>query len=453
MLSYFKDFVPFVLYAALLGVSLVAVFKRAQWALYLLVVLVPLPALWYPLHELPLGKDTMDVLLASAVLGALVNKGGLEAPNGSGIVWFFVLVSFCALLNVLVTFDLNLDTGWSFISNWKNFFEMTVLYFIVYSVIKNEDQQKIVLTILAIVFLMIAVRAFRNFSAGNAFSYDKRSGGPFDMVGLGPNHFAAFIVHYGALLLGMWLVDTNRWRRWLYLAAVLFGLHPLFFAYSRGAYAALMAVLLVYGLLRNRWFLVAIAIFAFTWDSVLPDTVIERITMTSNSDGQLEESAALRVVLWEQAKQVFRDNPVFGIGFFGFEYLMRGNELKNTHNYFVQVAAEEGVIGLFAIMLLFLRGYWVGWNLYRRGTSAFQSGLGLGFVGCITAVIVTNIFGDRFTQFSLGAYFFIVFGMVERAYASCRHSPLSAPLDVMPLAVVSSSAPLASPSGQAKEGR
>jgi putative inorganic carbon (hco3(-)) transporter len=456
MLSYVKDFIPLVLYAALLGTSLMAIWKRAQWALYLLVVLVPLPALWYPLHGLPLGKDTMDVLLASAVLGAMVNKSGLQAPRGSGIVWFFILVSFCSLLNALITFGLNLDSGWSFVSNWKNFFEMTLLYFIVYSVIDDERHQKIALTILAVVFLMIAVRAFRNFSAGSAFSYDKRSGGPFDMVGLGPNHFAAFIVHYGALLLGMWLVDTHRWRRWLYLSAVLFGLHPLFFAYSRGAYAALIAVLLVYGLLRNRWLLVALAVFAFTWDTVLPDTVIERITMTSNSDGQLEESAALRVVLWEHAKQVFRDNPAFGIGFFGFEYLMRGNELKNTHNYFMQIAAEQGVIGLTAIALLFLRGYWVAWNLYRRGASTFQQGLGLGFVGCITAVIVTNIFGDRFTQFSLGAYFFIVFGLVERAYAGCRERASSSPNAALPIAEPAATAAAAAPplqwSGQARGG-
>ena len=99
---------------------------------------------------------------------------------------------------------------------------------------------------------------------------------------------------------------------------------------------------------------------------------------------------------------------------------MRDQKLKNTHNFFMQTAAEQGITGLTALALLFMRGYWIAWNVYRRGRSQFHRGLGLGFLGCVSAVIITNIFGDRFSQFAIGGYFFIVFGLVERAWATCR---------------------------------
>lgn len=427
MLALLKPLIPWVLYALVFGIALASIVRQAQWGLYLLVVLIPLPALWYPLHALPFGKDTMDILVLSCVLGAYFNKGGLRSPDGSGVIKFFMLVSFASLINVLIQFSLTLESGKPLIAIWKNYFEMLMLYFLAFTILKEEKHQKKLIVILAVILLLIAVREYRNFSAGSSFSYDKRSSGPFFLVGLGPNHFAAFVAHFGCLLLGLMFLDEDKRRRRLYAVTALFCLHPLFFAYSRGAYAAVVLVLLIYGVLQKRIILVLLMVLAFTWQVALPDTVVERITMTSNEDGKLEESAALRVVLWDKAKQMFRDNPLFGIGFNGFEYSMRGNMLTNTHNFFMQTAAEQGLIGLLALGLLLLRAFWVSWCLYRSQGDGFQRGLGLGFLGCTAAVTVTNVFGDRFSQFAIGGWFFIVFGLVERVWATCRQPRMHTP--------------------------
>ena len=422
-----KFAVPWIIYVLMFLVAIYGTLRQAQWSFLLLVVLIPLPALWYPTHALPLGKDMTDILIGSSLLGAIINKDGFESPKGSMIVWLFAGVSFCSLLNMLMRFGLGLDAGFGVIADWKNYVEIMLLYFLAYSILKNEAHQKLLLTIIGFVMLFIAVQAFRSFSERSTFSYDKRASGPFELLGLGANHFAAFVAHFSSLLLGLLLVDTHRGRRWLFVAAVLFCLHPLFFAYSRGAYAAMLAVLAIYGLLRYRSILVFLVVLAFTWQVMLPDTVVERITMTTTDDGQLEESAALRVALWERAEQMFRDNPLFGVGFNGFAYAMRGEPLTNTHNFFIQTAAEQGLIGLTMLALLFARCYWVAWNVYRRGASEFHRGLGLGFIGCVTAVIITNTFGDRFSPFAIGGYFFIVFGVLERAWVSCRNHQPPAP--------------------------
>lgn len=405
------------LYGWVFVTFLVSVAKRAEWALYLLAVLAPLPVVWYRLQQFPLGNSTMDVLILGALLGILVHKGGFERAQGTLLIAAFMLVSYLALWNTTLRFNLPLPVSRAnpAMADWKNYVEMIFLYFLVYSAIKTEEQQKVMLVIMATVILLIAVREFRNFTAGAAFSYDKRAEGPFWIVGLGANHFGAFVADYAGLLLGMFLVDKHRYRRWLYLAAVLFCIHPLFFTYSRGAYVAALAVIVVYGLLKKRLLLALVAVLVFTWQVVLPVTVVERIDMTETSGGQLEESAADRLILWEQAKQLFEDNPVFGIGFNGFTYTREGHRLTDTHNFYMKTASEQGVIGLIVLGLVLLKALASGWRLYRSGRSAFHQGLGLGFIGCWTALVVSNIFGDRFSYFPLGSYFWMFWGLVDRA--------------------------------------
>lgn len=414
MLAALKSIIPWVVYAAMLFLAIYGSLKKPQWSLMLLMVLIPVPALWYPTHAIPLGKDTLDILVLSTFVGTIVTGRRTTSPKGRGIVWFLVLLSFASLVNVLVRFGISLDVGFSFIADWKNYAEMIILYFLAYSALGDEEDQKLALTVVGLVILYMSVQAFRNFDARATFSYDKRASGPFELLGLGANHFAAFLAHYCAVLLGLALIDPDRRRRWLFLGAVGISLHPLLFAYSRGAYAAVFLVLLIVGLVRYRLILVLLLVLAVGWQEILPSSVVERITMTENADGEIEESAALRMVMWDRAEQMFRDNPVFGIGFTGFAYAMRGERLTNTHNYFVQTAAEQGLLGLIALAALFGRALWLGWFAYRRGLSAFHRGLGFGFFTCVLAMLVTNIFGDRYSAMAMGSYFFILMGILER---------------------------------------
>lgn len=421
MLAALKGFLHGLLAPTLYGTVFITFFlsivKRAEWSVYLLAILAPLPVVWYQLMQFPLGKDTMDILVLGAMLGIFFNKGGFERPPITPLLITFMLTSYLALWNSTLHF--NLPAPWTtanpVLADWKNYVEMIFLYFLAFSAIKTEDHQKTLLMIMAAVVLFISVREFRNFTAGNVFNYDKRAEGPFWIVGLGANHLGAFIADYAGLLLGMFLIDKHKYRSWLYLATVLFSIYPLFFSYSRGAYVAMLAVIFVYGLIKKRSLLVLVAALFFTWQVVLPPSVVDRIAMTETPSGQLEESAEDRVILWEHATQIFEENPVFGIGFNGFALSLQGHRLTDTHNYYMKTASEQGVIGLVLLGLVLLRALSSGWRLYRSGQSTFHKGLGLGFIGCVTSLVVSNIFGDRFSYFVLGSYFWLLWGAVERA--------------------------------------
>jgi O-antigen ligase len=421
MLTAFKELlhgvVPLLLYLAIFIVIGLTATKRVQWGMLLLVALVGQPNLWYKIHVFPLGTRTMDLLFVAIIIGISVNGGKWQRPPRTTLFALYGLWCYLALWHTALRFNMPMPvTGANhLLQDLKNYLEMLGLYFLAYNALKNEKDQKQALLLLVFVVLFIAIREIRNFDAAASFSYDKRAAGPFWVVGLGSNHFAAFIAYLGSFIMGLLLCDKDKKRKWLYIITLVCLVTPLFNTYSRGAYAAVLLALFFFGVVRKRSILIGLVVLGAAWQTLLPPAVVERITMTETSDGQIEESAALRLVVWERAKQLFVDNPVAGIGYGGFGVSERIGGLNNVHNYYMQTAAEQGVIGLLFLAVILMRAGVSGWRLYCIGSTDFHKGIGLGFAGAVVAVMVSNIFGDRWSYFALGAYFWVLWGIVDRS--------------------------------------
>ena len=411
-----KGVVPILIYLAVWASVFAAIFWRAEIGVMMLVFLMPQPNLWYPIHQFTFGKDTTDLLALSTFLGIIINKGGFQASASRTTIWVYIIITYAATWNSALRFGLPIPiSSDSFIlREWKNFVILPILYFLTFSAVRDEHSARRIVLLALVVVLIIGLRETRSFVAGSSFSYETRAMGSFWMVGLNANHFAAFLAHYMCLAIGMLIIDRDRKRSALYVLLVGFCLFPLFYAYSRGAYVALLFGLAVFGAMRKPSILLAIALFAFTWQDILPESVVDRVTMTENADGELEDSAAQRLVVWDHAERLFKDNPVFGVGYLGFSIVRSAELLQDPHNFYLKVAAEQGVIGLFSLALVFIKAWWSGWRLFRSSASLFARGLGLGFLGSVSAMLVTNAFGDRFSYISINCFFFVLFAIVDR---------------------------------------
>jgi O-antigen ligase len=319
------------------------------------------------------------------------------------------------------------------VSELKNYMQMVLLYVLAFNCFKTEEEQKTLIWVMAAVLAFICLREIRNFSLGGSFDYDKRSRGPFWTVGLGPNHFGAWLAYLGSFLLGIALVDDNKRRKLLLMGAAAMSVYPLFSTYSRGSWAAVLVALTAFGLLQKRLILALLVVLVITWQAILPKTVVERVSMTETESGEMESSAALRLELWERAEELFQENPVFGIGYQGFSRSVNVQGLTNVHNYYMQTAAEQGVIGLFMLGLGLLLSGSSAFRLFRKGRTPFQRGMGLGFLGAVLAMAVGNLFGDRWSYFSVGAYFWVMWGVVDRAWVtSLQPAAATAPVEKAP---------------------
>ena len=121
--------------------------------------------------------------------------------------------------------------------------------------------------------------------------------------------------------------------------------------------------------------------------------------------------------MWEKAMAFFSDYPITGTGFNTFWYLTAGDELHDTHNFYLKVLCEQGILGLG----IFLWLLWSCWSACRRLIRSTDDNrlLALGIGGCayLVCVAVVNIFGDRFNYISISGYTFLLIGMIERGVA------------------------------------
>lgn len=415
-----KSAIPPGLYFGGIITLLATMFKKAEYGFYLLIILIPQPNIWHKLSDYPRGKDFLDFLFMAIIIGIIIQKRGFSKASNRWIVLLFIAFSYASLIQASVTF------GFAFpisslnpsLYDWKNFTQMIALYLVASSLIKDEKGQRTTIVIMALVLLFISLRSYRNFYVSDIFNYDKRANGPFEAAGLGPNEFAAFIVDYLVFFLGVFLIDKKSRYRLLFLAAAIVSIHPLFFAYSRGAYLSALAVLCFYGVIKKRSLLIVVVLLLLTWTTVLPPTVVQRISMTESASGELDQSAAHRIVLWNKAISIFKENPIFGIGFNGFSYSVAKGELTDTHNFYIKTLSNQGLVGLGFLLFILLMAFRSGWLLFRRGCSSFYQSLGFGFMGCVLALTVNNFFGDRFSYFPLGSYFWILWGVVDSSRIS-----------------------------------
>ena len=198
------------------------------------------------------------------------------------------------------------------------------------------------------------------------------------------NGLAAFLALVLCLLAGLAVQSTGAARqRWLALGAL--NMSALVFTASRAAWAGALSGLLLcslglwrYGLLSTgRWVTrhvirgaAAAGLAAVVLIGVLTAYATSRnvrhheqrsyfdvVLITLNLNAPLEERLKGRLAFWESAVAMVAARPVFGIGISRYykevaRYAPRQELLialqENAHNYYLQAAAELGLLGLAA---------------------------------------------------------------------------------------------------------
>jgi putative inorganic carbon (hco3(-)) transporter len=310
---------------------------------------------------------------------------------------------------------LPLDIGDPRFSDWKNYMVLFILFAIVASTITEVKQIKIVVLLMCVAVFLVDKGFYGNMSGRDLshFSYEVRDGGPLGYAGV--NGVATFEAELMLFVMGIAVYVKKSWK----LAAwglLVFSGYCLLYSFSREAYAGILFGALVLGLMKQRWVLVALVAFLITWQSLVPTSVQERILMTyDQNEQQLDTSAQDRVTIWNDAMNLFQQNPAVGIGFDTYKYLHRVTIYTDTHNYFLKVMVETGVVGLMFFLWLLMKMSWMGFRLFRSAEDPFLKSLGLAFCLVMACVFVVNFFGDRWLYLSVNGYLWVMMACVARA--------------------------------------
>lgn len=409
-------YIPFVAYLGFFVAMLVSLFKNPLFGFYYMLPFLPYRTMRDHFLEYPLGGNVLTILVACVVVGALI-KGKRLPKSMLYPTWliFGVYTYLSMWLGVVMSnapVPLWIDAV-NF-ATWKDFMLIPLIFMAGGLVVEDRKAMRNVILITMFAVLMID-RSFlmeamtRSWSS---FSEDKRSGGP---LGYGSNQTAAFFATFGLFFWGLLQFVKNKKHRWLLYGLTGITLFADMYTFSRASYVAIVGATFVLGLIKDRKLLIIGAVFLLTWQTLVPAAVTQRVNMTHDDNGNLEASAQERVNLWEDAENSFIHSPIFGIGFAAFQFGEHVDDLKDTHNWFVKVLVETGLIGFVIVLFMLYQMFAVAWRLFRRARDPLHRGLGLGlFVGCF-ALIVTNFFGDRWTYIEITGLVWALMGVAVRA--------------------------------------
>ncbi|HKV85640.1 MAG TPA: O-antigen ligase family protein [Ktedonobacterales bacterium] len=264
---------------------------------------------------------------------------------------------------------------------------------------------------------------------------DLATGGQIRVVGTfaQPNPFAAYMNLALPLALALALFARDRRERWVAGSASVILFAAEYLAHSRGALLGLVGALVVIAALgwrRERQAIiaacVAIPVVALVWVAgLIPARLTTAVTNQfhvagTTVCGQVDArdfSTVERIAHWVAGLRMFAAHPILGVGAgnYGAAYPRFACAdwpipLGHAHNYYINTAAELGVIGLAAFLALVGCALALGWRAARRGSNddgaknvlpsfgAAPRALAIGLLAVLVAVTIHNLTDDLFVH-------------------------------------------------------
>lgn len=418
-----KIIAPLSLYLAGVLSFVAALLGKTRWALYLVVFLLPLRNVVERMHQFPLGSQFIDVLLFALIIGWFLStiferRSLLERSplNFSSIMLIVYLFMSLLVGSLYMTGTLQLDTGHARVQSWKNFCLLPMLFFITLNTVTTKKEVWNVFLVMCLAMFLMGYYTTSQISWFSSLLSRAKITGTFQF--LGPNEVAAFLNQYTIILMSVYFFMKRGKAKLFMLGLILINLYCILFIFSRGAYLGLVIGMLILFAFKNRKLLVPLLLVLALWQVVLPEKAIERIKSTQNEFGELDESAERRIKIWEKSWEIFQEAPLFGIGYGVFQNL--GFDLGDTHNIYVKILTEQGIIGMILFLWVIFSFMNEGFSLYARGDDDLSKGLGLGLGVCMFVLLANNFFGNRWTYLELSAYLWVFAGLVSRLNALAR---------------------------------
>lgn len=427
------------------GIVLLLILRWPHLALYLIAFAIPFGSLF----EINLGGITIGVtegLIGLMIAAWLVRRAAMRELG-----WTWPQLSLPVLLFIGAgLLSLTHASGLTFavkeLLKWVEF--LAVVVFVVHAV-PQEHRTLIVVSLLLAGVAQAALGAYQFFTqSGPEFFILRgrymRAYGTFEQ----PNPYAGYLGLIAPLAFALgtsiWgsagpaRMPWQKWLRWLALGSFAAVGMAIGMSWSRGAWLGFGAALSVVSVVRSRrgalifgLVVLLIAIVGLLGGArLLPQIVLERLTsfvpalqagdlsaaeITDDNYASLE-----RLAHWQSALAMWRDYPWSGVGIGNYEVAYARYALPkwpmalgHAHNYYLNIAAEAGLIGLLAYLALWAAIFWQTWRAVRGAENVLAQALALGALGMLVHVSVHNVV-DNLWVHNIYIHVAIVLGLIQQ---------------------------------------
>jgi putative inorganic carbon (hco3(-)) transporter len=383
-----------------------AVFRLAQVGM-LVANLGRVPVFSTGDREAPLTINEMLLALVLAVgLLAVVQRRKLRIDGVATTALAFALVGAGSAFMTAQRYDLTafeLAVSLAYLGRWLFYF---ALYIVLQSLI---DRRRVLSLWSAVETMLLCIAVFGILQAAFLPNFaqlvypDSRAAVDWDVQGhrlvstlLDPNVVGSMLAA-GALIQLSLISAGASVRRWRVLTMLV----ALVLTVSRSAALAFFAGMIVIFVARglSRRLLRVLGFLALLAAAALPK-LIELARAFGRFDVGAGTSAGERVLAWLRALQVFRDHPIFGVGFNTYGYVVEhygwprfGVASYGSDGGLLFIAALTGIVGLALyclILLLVIRNCQRIWR--DPSAPAEHRGLAIGTAAATVAVVVDSMF-------------------------------------------------------------
>jgi hypothetical protein len=313
-------------------------------------------------------------------------------------------------------------------SVWQIFLGF-VVYYAAANMVVDRNQIRGLLVTFAIgssIGALIAVRQF--LGAG----FDSRIGGAIGDI----NDLGAYFAVTASALFGLFLTSRafTGFRKLVIGASAALAAFGVFVPKSRGGYLGAVAGIGVLTYLIDKRAVIVFAIVLALSPVWAPSFVKDRIAETTvdsiemelvgDATDRLDPSAGVRFTIWKIVARESLRSPLIGFGYGAVPYLTAGELSRpfSAHSLYFATLGEKGLLGVAALFWLMWACIASGRELLRLASTPGSRGLAIAFLGATVALLVANVFGQRFTHISIAGTYFFLAGLVDRSISIERET-------------------------------
>lgn len=370
------------------------------------------------------GLNLTTFFLLIFLVALLGNSGKNKPSKGNPLnipIFIFIVVIYLSLW--MGSFNFGYSAFGPIFNSYKRFITTFLVYFIILNTVKDKKMMNSLFLNMVFMTIFISVVIIKEFRVTWHYDEDNR----VQILGMNPNLLGGFFMQLVPVLMSFAILLKKFKSQIFYFSAFFLSSLAVMFTYSRGAYLSAMASLLIITILGGKKSFIKIGIGAiatlffisvfFGSGRLIPVSVTERFEMVHNKEiRDADVSVRRRENVWAIAKEYISQSPVYGHGYEASAYLLP----LDTHNMYLDLLLEGGIIAFIFFILIFLIGFKVAYSVFKNSSDEFEKALSLGFIGTLVAVFVGNFFGTRMNHFASNGYFAILMGMVARLYAEKR---------------------------------
>jgi len=412
-----------------------AVLVEPRLGVLLLVLAVPFGSagqIRVGIMNVGLAEAVLALTLASWAMRLVARRERLvQGRRRPALTWPLLILIGAMLLSMLGTFSLQHS-----VKEIVKWLEVLAVYWLVANEFSGVWRRALVIAVL-IAGSLAALHGIYQFllQVGPAefvlFGRFMRAYGTFEQ----PNPYGGYLGLTLPLAIGLLaaaVLGFGQWPRGRRLAVLAFAgvgaalmLAALVMSWSRGAWLGFAAAVLAMGVAlvarSGRGAVVVVVLVAVVVYALLagglasvPPSLVQRFSDFIPYLGMLDvrgvevtdaNFAVLeRMAHWQSAVAMWTDHPWFGVGIGNYEPIytryalpLWSLPLGHAHNYYLNIAAEAGLVGLLAYLFFLGAALVVGWRAARR-EAGWEWGVALGVFAVVVHLGVHSVFDNLYVH-------------------------------------------------------